>query len=100
MEVLHAVQLEDLDLSHATFSRPDLDSFCRLDPAWSARVRPARRGGLAWCWRAVVVPDDWCHGCGARGVFWDTVERRLAYVPSGWHPTTLSVRVRRYACTG
>lgn len=38
--------------------------------------------------------------CGAEGVPRDTVTRRLAHEPFGWRPTTLLVRVRRYACTG
>ena len=31
MEVLYAVHLKDLDVSHSTFAAPDLTTFCRLD---------------------------------------------------------------------
>jgi len=87
-------------MSGATFSCPDLDSFCRLDRLGltvTGQQVGADRTVLA-C--RVVEPDDWCHGCGGQGVLRDTVERRLAHVPLGWRPTTLAVRVRRYACTG
>jgi len=87
-------------MSDATFSRPDLDSFCRLDRL-GLTVTAQRVGddGTVLACR-VLEPDDWCHECGAQGVVRDTVGRRLAHVPLGWRPTTLLVRVRRYACTG
>jgi transposase len=83
-----------------TFSCPDLDSFCRLD-ALGLTVTGQHVGpdhAVLAC--RVLEPDDWCHCCGAAGVFRDTVERKLAHVPMGWRPTTLTVRVRRYSCTG
>ncbi len=61
MEVVYAVQLEDLDLSDVTFSCPDLDSFCRLDRLGltvTGQHVAAERSVLA-C--RVVEPDDWCH---------------------------------------
>lgn len=33
-----------------------------------------------------------------KGVVRDTVIRRLAHIPFGWHPTILHVSVRRYRC--
>ena len=46
----------------------------------------------------VVGEDRWCRQCGGEGVVRDTVVRRLAHVPYGWHPTMLHVSVRRYRC--
>ena len=46
----------------------------------------------------VVSEDRWCRQCGGEGVVRDTVIRRLARVPYGWHPTILHVSVRRYRC--
>ncbi len=87
-------------MSDVTFCCPDLDSFCRLDRLGLTAVgqHVGDDGAVLAC--RVLEPDDWCHECGARGVSRDTVERRLAHVPWGWRPTTLAVRVRRYACTG
>ena len=48
----------------------------------------------------VLVPDYWCHECGAQGMLRNTVLRELAHVPLGWRPTILAVRVRRFRCTG
>ena len=85
---------------HATFTRPDLTTFTRLDELGLEVVGQqveARRAVLA-C--RVVAPDDWCHRCGCQGVPRDTVVRRLAHEPFGWRPTTLLVTVRRYRCSG
>ena len=46
----------------------------------------------------VVGEDRWCRQCGGEGIVRDTVIRRLAHVPYGWHPTMLHVSVRRYWC--
>ena len=90
----------------ATFSRPDLDAFCRLDTLGLTVVGQqldGQRGVLA-C--RVARPDDreapdtWCRSCGCAGRPRDTVTRRLAHVPFGWRPTVLLVRLRRYVCTG
>ena len=85
---------------HATFTRPDLTTFTRLDELGLEVVGQhveARRAVLA-C--RVVAPDDWCHRCGSQGVPRDTVVRRLAHEPFGWRPTVLLVTVRRYRCSG
>lgn len=85
-------------MSNATFDRPDLTTFCRLNElgleALGQRLEP-RRAVLA-C--RVVEPDDWCHRCGSQGVPRGTVLRRLAHEPLGWRPTTLEITVRRYRC--
>jgi len=84
----------------ATFVRPDLTTFCRLDElgleVTGQRLEPHR--AVLAC--QVVEPDRWCRRCGCEGQPRDTVTRRLAHEPLGWRPTTLEVTVRRYRCTG
>ena len=84
----------------ATFDRPDLTTFARLDElglqVTGQRLEPDR--AVLAC--RVVEPDEWCRRCGCQGVPRDTVARRLAHEPLGWRPTTLEVTVRRYRCTG
>ena len=84
----------------ATFARPDLTTFCRLDELGleviGQRLEPDR--AVLSC-RAVEA-DRWCRRCGCEGGSRDTVTRRLAHEPLGWRPTTLEVTVRRYRCTG
>ena len=84
----------------ATFARPDLTRFARLDELGlevvGQRLEPDR--AVLAC--RVVEPDRWCRRCGCEGVPRDTVKRRLAHEPLGWRPTTLVVTVCRYRCTG
>jgi len=84
----------------ATFTCPDLTTFCRLDELGlevvGQRLEPDR--AVLAC--RVVDPDRWCRRCGCEGVARDTVTRRLAHEPLGWRPTTLEVTLRRYRCTG
>ena len=84
----------------ATFARPDLTRFARLDELGlevvGQRLEPER--AVLAC--RVVEPDQWCRRCGCEGVPRDTVKRRLAHEPLGWRPTTLVVTVCRYRCTG
>ena len=87
-------------MSDVSFSSPDLDSFCRLDTLGLTVVGQQVGADRAVLECRVREPDDWCRRCGAAGSVRDTVVRRLAHVPLGWRPTTLVVRVRRYACTG
>ena len=83
----------------ATFDRPDLTTFARLDELGldvvGQRLEPDR--AVLAC--RVVEPDQWCRRCGCQGSPRDTVVRRLAHEPLGWRPTTLEVSVRRYRCT-
>ena len=83
---------------NATFTAPDLDTFCQLDrlglTATGQRIEPHR--SVLEC--RVLEPDNWCHRCGQQGVSRGTMIRRLAHVPLGWRPTMLQVRVRRYRC--
>jgi transposase len=85
---------------HATFTSPDLTTFCRLVELGlevvGQRLEPDR--AVLAC--RVVEPDGWCRRCGCEGVPRDTVVRRLAHEPLGWRPTTLLVTIRRYRCTG
>ncbi len=87
-------------MSDATFARPDLTTFCRLEElgleVTGQRLEPDR--AVLAC--RVVESDRWCRRCGCEGVARDTVVRRLAHEPWGWRPTTLEVTVRRYRCTG
>jgi hypothetical protein len=84
----------------ATFVRPDLGAFCRIDelgPRVVAQRLEPERAVLA----CTVVPgefDRWCRRCGAEGVPRDSVTRRLAHEPFGWQPTTLLLTVRRFRC--
>jgi len=84
----------------ATFARPDLTTFCRLEDLGlevvGQRLEPDR--AVLAC--RVVEPDQWCRRCGCEGAPRDTVTRLLAHEPLGWRPTTLEVRIRRYRCTG
>jgi len=96
----YATRPEDLDVPDATFARPDLTTFCRLEElgleVLGQRLEPDR--AVLAC--RVVEPDQWCHRCGCEGAPRDTVTRRLAHEPLGWRPTVLEVTVRRYRCTG
>jgi len=84
----------------ATFARPDLTSFARLDElgleVTGQRLEPDR--AVLAC--RVIEADRWCRRCGCQGAPRDSVVRRLAHEPLGWRPTTLEVSVRRYRCTG
>lgn len=85
-------------MDNATFTPPDLTTFCRLDDlglAVTGQHLSPERVVLA-C--RPDVPDDWCHRCGCQGRPRDSVVRELAHVPLGWRPTTLRVRLRRYQC--
>jgi len=87
-------------LLDATFARPDLTTFCRLDDLGievvGQRLEPAR--AVLSC--RVTEPDRWCRRCGCEGVPRDSVTRRLAHEPFGWCPTMLLVTVCRYRCSG
>ena len=84
----------------ATFARPDLTTFCRLDElglqVLGQHLRPDR--AVLAC--RVIEADEWCRRCGCEGTARDSVTRRLAHEPLGWRPTTLLLTIRRYQCTG
>ena len=86
-------------MPNTTFDRPDLSAFTRLDDL-GLEVTRQRVGGDRTILACKVVGEDrWCRQCGGEGVVRDTVIRRLAHVPYGWHPTILHVSVRRYRCS-
>jgi transposase len=87
-------------VSDATFTCPDLTTFCRLDELGLEVLGQRLDTGRAVLACRVVEPDQWCRRCGCEGAPRDTVTRRLAHEPLGWRPTTLEVTVRRYRCTG
>ncbi len=84
----------------ATFARPDLTTFTRLDELGLAVVGQRLEPDRAVLACRVLDPDQWCRRCGCEGLPRDTVVRRLAHEPFGWRPTTLMVTVCRYQCTG
>ena len=100
MEVLTLTHPEDLDVSHATFTCPDLTTFTGLGELGlevvGQRLEPSR--AVLAC--RVVEPDRWCRRCGCEGTPRDSLIRRLAHEPFGWRPTVLEVTIRRYRCGG
>ena len=88
----------------ATFARPDLTTFARLDELGLVVVGQRLEPDRAVLACRVVEPGDgshrWCRRCGCEGVPRDSVVRRLAHEPVGWRPTTLAISVCRYRCTG
>jgi transposase len=85
-------------VSNATFTAPDLDSFCQLDELGLTATGQLVEHDRSILECRVREDDNWCHQCGQQGVPRGTVIRRLAHVPLGWRPTMLQVRVRRYRC--
>lgn len=102
MRSSHAAIQEDLDVSDATFTTPDVTTFCRLDELGlvvvGQHLQPDR--AVLACRVEDQADDHWCRRCGCEGSPRDTVTRRLAHEPLGWRPTTLLVTIRRYKCTG
>lgn len=86
-------------MPHATFVRPDLTTFTRLDELGLEVVGQYLEPKQAVLACRVVDPDQWCRRCGGEGIARGTVVRRLAHEPFGWRPTLLLVTVRRYRCT-
>ena len=85
-------------MPNTIFDRPDLSAFTRLDDLGLEVT-----GQRIWPDHAVLAcritgEDQWCRRCGCQGICRDTVVRRPAHEPYGWHPTILHVSVRRYQC--
>jgi len=87
-------------LLDATFARPDLTTFCRLDDLGLEVVGQHLEPDRAVLACRVREPDRWCRRCGCEGIPRDSVTRALAHEPFGWRPTTLLVTVCRYRCSG
>lgn len=85
-------------MPHATFTRPNLTTFTRLDELGLEVVGQQIESKRAVLACRVVEPDQWCRRCGCEGTPRGTVVRRLAHEPFGWRPTILLVTVRRYRC--
>lgn len=100
MEVLTLSIRKTSTMFHGTFAAPDLSAFCLLDEhgltVTGQQIDPDK--AVLEC--RVTDRDPFCRGCGAEGIARGTQARRLAHVPLGWRPTTLLVRVRRFACSG
>jgi transposase len=84
----------------ATFARPDLTAFCRLDELGMEVLGQHLAPNRAVLACRLIEADSWCRRCGGEGSARDTVTRPLAHEPLGWRPTTLLVTVRRYRCAG
>ena len=85
-------------MPNTIFDRPDLSAFTGLYDLGLELT-----GQRMWSDHAVLAcriagADRWCRRCGCQGESRDTVIRRLAHEPYGWHPTILHVSVRRYRC--
>ena len=85
---------------NATFVRPDLGAFCRLDELGlevvGQRLEPER--AVLACRVTPGEFDRWCRRFGAEGTPRDTVTQRLAHEPFGWRPTTLLITITRFRC--
>ena len=85
-------------MPNTTFDRPDLTTFTGLDSLGLEVTGQCIEADHAVLACRITGEDRWCRQCGGEGVVRDTVIRRLAHVPYGWHPTMLRVSVRRYRC--
>lgn len=79
----HAAHPKDLGVPDATFTRPDLTTFTRLDDLGLEVTGQLLKPDRAVLACRVVEPDDWCRRCGCQGVVRDTVTRDLAHGPFG-----------------
>ncbi|GAB3849733.1 hypothetical protein GCM10028800_20110 [Nesterenkonia populi] len=79
-----------------TFTCPDLNSFCLLDGLGLTVTGQQIRRDRAILECRLTEDDRWCRNCGSEGAPRGTVVRKLTHLSSGWRPTTLWVRVRRY----
>jgi transposase len=86
-------------VADATFDRPDLTTFARLDEMGldvvGQHLEPTR--AVLAC--RVLEPDRWCHRCGCEGTPRHSV-LRVWRTSRWWRPTTLLVTIRHYQCTG
>ena len=85
-------------MSNTIFDRPDLSAFTRLDDLGLEVTGQRLKADRAVLACRITGEDRWCQRCGCQGISRDTVVRRLAHEPYGWHPTILHVSVRRCRC--
>ena len=62
---------------NATFQRPDLTTFCRLDGLGLEATGQFLAPDRAVIAGSVVATDEWCRKCGGEGISRDTVTREL-----------------------
>ena len=85
-------------MSHATFSAPDMTTYCGLEELGLVAVGMRCQGGGFVLKCRAASPARLCPGCGRPGYSLGSRTRRLAHEPRGHQPTTLAVYVRRYHC--
>ena len=77
---------------------PSLDQFCRLERlGLSVMSQQVETDHTVLTCVPTTAPSP-CPGCGRSSGRHDTVVRRVAHVPFGWHPTILEVQAPRYRC--
>ena len=82
----------------ATFDRPDLGAFTRLDDLGLEVTGQRTEPDPAVLVCRIAGEDRWCRHCACQGASCGTAVRRLAHEPCGWRPTIVHVSVRRYRC--
>ena len=85
-------------MSHATFSAPDMTTYCGLEDLGLVAVGMRCQGGGFVLKCRAANPAQLCPGCGRPGYSLGSRTRRLAHEPRGHQPTTLAVYVGRYHC--
>ena len=98
IEVTTLQTLGGPDMSHATFSAPDMTTYCGLEELGLVAVGMRCQGGGFVLKCRAAHPARLCPGCGRPGYSLGSRTRRLAHEPRGHQPTTLVVYVGRYHC--
>ena len=85
-------------MPNATFSAPDMTTYCGLEELGLVAVGMRCQGGGFVLKCRAANPARLCPGCGRPGYSLGSRTRRLAHEPRGHQPTTLAVYVGRYHC--
>src|SRR5699024_9680945 len=93
-----AITKKDLDLSHLTFSTPDLESFCMLDRYGVTVTGQHTNHEQTALECRVIASDHFCRACVCQAKVRGSLVLQVTHVPMGWRPTQLHVRLRRYRC--
>lgn len=84
----------------ATFVRPNLGAFCRLDELGlevaGQRLEPQR--AVLACRPVPDEVDRWCRRCGGKRAPRDSVTRTPAHEPFGHRPTSLLLTITCLCC--
>ena len=83
---------------NATFARPDVTTFARLDERGLVVIGQHLTPDRAVIECRFAEPDRWCRNCGGEAMSRGTIARWLAHEPFGYRPTILLLRVRRFRC--